>query len=196
MMMQPQQQQQQQQQGPLTGWYATYYNQIQQTEMTELQKWFRSMDRDNSGSISAAELANVAIGGIRLGIEVAIKLIRIFDTDNSGEIDFNEYAALHKFLLSMQVAFKKADTDGNGRLDSTEIHNALRESGFNISFNACNCLHRKYNKTGQGLDMAEFIALVAHIALARSIFERRDFQKQGVITLKLDELTQISAELS
>ena len=49
--------------------------------------------------------------------------------------DFNEYAALHKFLLSMQLAFKKADTDGNGRLDSAEIHNALRESGFNINFN-------------------------------------------------------------
>ena len=142
----------------------------------------------------------------------------------------------------MQLAFKKADTDGNGRLDSAEIHNALRESGFNINFNgstpfqtsntrshnnllttpfskkiACNCLHRKYNKTGQGLDMAEWIALVgvlsplsllsssltnnccfsqvAHISLARSLFERRDLNKCGVITLKIDELMQISAVL-
>jgi len=44
------------------------------------------MDRDGSGSISGSELANVAIGGIRLGIEIAIKLIRIFDTDGNGEI--------------------------------------------------------------------------------------------------------------
>ena len=65
------------------------------------------MDRDGSGAISASELANVAIGGVRLGIEIAIKLIRIFDVDGNGEIDFHEYAALHKFLLSMQVAFKQ-----------------------------------------------------------------------------------------
>jgi len=47
------------------------------------------MDRDGSGSISGSELANVAIGGIRLGIEIAIKLIRIFDTDGNGEIGTN-----------------------------------------------------------------------------------------------------------
>jgi len=36
---------------------------------------------------------------------------------------------------------------------------------------------------------------VAHISLARSIFERRDLNKSGVITLKIDELMQISAVL-
>lgn len=33
-----------------------------------------SVDRDGSGAISANELANVAVGGIRLGIDLAIKV--------------------------------------------------------------------------------------------------------------------------
>jgi Ca2+-binding EF-hand superfamily protein len=44
------------------------------------------MDRDNSGSISANELANVAVGGSVLGIDNGMKLIRVFDVDNNGTI--------------------------------------------------------------------------------------------------------------
>ena len=43
----------------------------------------RSMDRDNSGSISANELANVAVGGSVLGIDNGMKLIRVFDVDGN-----------------------------------------------------------------------------------------------------------------
>jgi hypothetical protein len=31
--------------------------------------------------------------------------VRIFDVDGNGQIDFREYASLHKFLLSMQQVF-------------------------------------------------------------------------------------------
>jgi Ca2+-binding EF-hand superfamily protein len=44
------------------------------------------MDRDNSGSISANELANVAVGGSVLGIDNGMKLIRVFDVDGNGTI--------------------------------------------------------------------------------------------------------------
>ena len=66
-----------------------YYQQNNQNELAELQKvrlivarkkyshefqWFRSVDRDGSGTITSDELANVAIGGIRLGIDTAIRV--------------------------------------------------------------------------------------------------------------------------
>lgn len=44
------------------------------------------MDRDGSGSISANELANVAVGGSVLGIENGMKVIRVFDVDGNGKI--------------------------------------------------------------------------------------------------------------
>jgi len=175
------------------GWCGQYYAQIPQQELYELQHWFKSMDRDNSGSIKANELANVAIGGILLGIENGIKLIRVFDVDGSGSIEFNEYAALHKFLLSMQQTFKAADGDGSGRIDHNEISGALQKGGFTLPPNATQFLYSKFNKTGTGLNMSEFIGLVVHIALVRSIFERMDCDKDGSITLNLAQLYEMSA---
>ena len=76
--------------------------------------------------------------------------MRIFDVNNSGSIDFQvkkhknccalaqnslqEYASLHKFLLSMQSTFAMGDKDKNGRLDSQEIHTALLAGGFKMSY--------------------------------------------------------------
>jgi len=176
-------------------WASAYYNQIAQNELAELQKWFRSVDRDNSGTITADELANVALGGIRLGIETSIKLLRIFDVDNNGSIDFREYAALHKFLLSMQSTFSAGDRDRDGRLNNQEIHNALQTGGFNMSYQTCQALYRKYNATGQGITMAEFVQLVAHVALCKTAFEFRDREKKGSIVMNFDQLLDFSALL-
>jgi Ca2+-binding EF-hand superfamily protein len=54
----------------------------------------------------------------------------------------------------------KGDKDRNGRLDSREIHEALRTGGFNMSYPTSHALYRKYDTTGYGLDMAQWIALV------------------------------------
>jgi Ca2+-binding EF-hand superfamily protein len=54
----------------------------------------RSMDRDNSGSISANELANVAVGGSVLGIDNGMKLIRVFDVDGNGTIGTSSFSRL------------------------------------------------------------------------------------------------------
>lgn len=176
-------------------WASSYYNQVQQQELSELQKWFNSVDRDRSGAISANELANVAVGGIRLGIDLAIKLVRIFDVDGNGQIDFREYASLHKFLLSMQQVFSMGDKDRNGRLDSREIHEALRTGGFNMSYNTSHALYRKYDTTGYGLDMAQWIALVAHVAMTRTAFETRDRERKGQIVFNFDQLLEFSAAI-
>jgi Ca2+-binding EF-hand superfamily protein len=57
---------------------------------------------------------------------------------------FAEYAQLHKFVLSMEAAFRKFDRDRNGRLDKLEITNALREGGFHFNPATANTLMRKF----------------------------------------------------
>jgi len=87
------------------GWCSSYFNQISQQEMGELANWFKTVDRDKSGSISDNELMALQFGNKPIGIDTARKLIAIFDRDKNGNIDFYEYAALHKFLTTMQQAF-------------------------------------------------------------------------------------------
>jgi len=135
------------------------------------------------------------IGGIKLGLELGLKLIRIFDVDNNGSIDFREYASLHKFLLSMQATFTSGDKDRNGKLDAQEIHTALQAGGFKMSYSTCQALYRKYDNTGYGLNMQQFIQLVAHVALTKSGFEWRDKEKKGFVVLNFDQLLEFSSML-
>eukprot|EP01090_Pellita_catalonica_P023213 TRINITY_DN93_c0_g1_i1.p1 TRINITY_DN93_c0_g1~~TRINITY_DN93_c0_g1_i1.p1 ORF type:complete len:154 (+),score=29.46 TRINITY_DN93_c0_g1_i1:155-616(+) len=152
------------------------------------------MDRDQSGSIAGNELANVAIGGVTIGIPTAIKLIRIFDVDKNGSIDFYEYAALHKFLLNMQSLFSMGDRNKNGRLTQQEIFSALTAGGFKLSMNSSAALYHKYNVSGFGVTMTEFLALIAHVALARTIMEQKDTAKRGQIQLNYEQLLEVTAQ--
>eukprot|EP01089_Gocevia_fonbrunei_P011144 TRINITY_DN2425_c0_g1_i5.p2 TRINITY_DN2425_c0_g1~~TRINITY_DN2425_c0_g1_i5.p2 ORF type:complete len:247 (-),score=70.42 TRINITY_DN2425_c0_g1_i5:1100-1840(-) len=174
-------------------WYAQYYNQLNPTELQQMQQWFSSMDRDKSGSVAANELANVAIGGIVLGLENGCALIRVFDVDKNGTIDFYEYAALHKFLLNMQQLFAIGDKDRSGKLDQNEISQALVAGGFRLGPLAVTSLYRKYNKSGFGISQADFIGLVAHVALVRSIFEAKDFNKTGTVPITEEQLVEITS---
>jgi Ca2+-binding EF-hand superfamily protein len=159
-----------------------------------MRSWFAAMDRDRSGSIASNELANVAIGGLPIGLETAVKLIRIFDVDKNGTIDFYEYAALHKFLLNMQSLFQQQDTNRDGRLSSNEVVTALHAGGFKLSDQAAQALYRKYNRTGFGVNLVEFLALIAHVAQAKSVFEWRDNQKTGQISLTMDAFLEVTSE--
>ena len=79
-----------------------------------------------SGRISATELANLNFGGKPMGLEIAKRLIRIFDADKNGEIDFPEYCSLHSFLGRVYNSFIVADTDKSLRLDPPEILGAMQ----------------------------------------------------------------------
>jgi len=131
-----------------------------------------------------------------LGIEVARKLVQVFDKDRNGKIDFVEYASMHKFISHMRQAFIAADTDRSGRIEAREILQALSGAGFSyLSMGSIQELLRKFDKSKKGLDWREFLLMAAHIANVRSVFQWNDSQKKGVITLTEDQLTHISAYL-
>jgi len=165
-------------------------------EMQNLQAWFVRVDTDHSGTIEAEELQHVTFDRVPLGIEVARKLVQVFDKDRNGKIDFFEYASMHKFISHMRQAFLQADTDHSGRIEAREIHQALSGAGFpSLSMGSIQELLNKFDKTRRGLDWREFLLMVAHIANVRSVFQWNDSQKKGMILLTEDQLTHISAYL-
>jgi peflin len=153
------------------------------------------VDADRSGSITVAELQNLAFGGVPLGFDIALKLIKVFDSDYSGSIEFNEYAALHKFIHTMQFAFTQADANRNGVLDANEIHLALQQAGFRINLLAVQALFRKHSKGQKEIGFSTFLGLVADVALLRTKFESFDAKRTGYITISLDSLIMMSADV-
>jgi Ca2+-binding EF-hand superfamily protein len=115
---------------------------------------------------------SVTFDGRPLGLEAAQKLVKVFDKDRNGRIDFVEYASMHKFITKVRQAFLMADTDRSGRIEAREIHQALAYAGLNfISFNSILELLHKYDRTRMGLSWEEFLMLAAQCAHCKSIFE-------------------------
>eukprot|EP01132_Coremiostelium_polycephalum_P005102 gene5102-6350_t len=176
-----------------TYWYYSLYTQIQQAQLYEMQAWFMSMDRNRSGTISNVELQHLVIGGTPLGIDTATKLIKVFDVNKNGHIDFYEYAALHQFINNLYRCFLVNDRNFSGTIDVHEIHSALGTCGFIIPFHTVNLFFLKYSPVGYGLLFTQFLNLCAAIALTRSLFEWHDPMRTGVVHITLAQLYDISA---
>eukprot|EP01122_Echinamoeba_exundans_P011990 TRINITY_DN4928_c0_g1_i1.p1 TRINITY_DN4928_c0_g1~~TRINITY_DN4928_c0_g1_i1.p1 ORF type:complete len:253 (-),score=50.26 TRINITY_DN4928_c0_g1_i1:67-756(-) len=181
----------------LDGWGAAYYKMIEQQEMQGLQQWFQMVDRDRSGTVEAEELSGLTFDGRPLGLQTAARLIRVFDKDRNGKLDFVEYCTLHKFIQVVRNAFINADADRSGRIEAREIFQALQQCGFNyLSFNTVVELMSRFDTTKRGLDWGEFLLLMAMIAHCRSLFEWNDRDRDGWITINQDQLIQLTAFLS
>jgi len=168
---------------------------MQPNELYEVQMWFKSVDNDNSGTVTATELAGITFNNQPLGTIVAAKLLSVFDKDRSGSINFYEYAALHKFLTTLQNAWFQSDKDRSGRLDVNEIINALSVAGFRLSIQTVKGLMWNYDKSGYGLTFNDFLLLCATVAQVRSVFEAKDTNRSGQLSVNYEQLVEIAGLL-
>jgi len=125
----------------------------------------------------------------------ATKLIKVFDRDNSGTIDFREYAALNQYLMNMFNAFSNADRDRSGFIDANEIHQAVSAAGFQLSIGTIQALTQKFSTPGRGVDISNFIFICSHLGHLRSIFEFNDSDRDGKVTLTYDSMSHIATEI-
>lgn len=52
---------------------------------------------------------------------VYFNVIGMFDRDNSGTIEFNEFNALWQYVTDWQKTFRSYDTDNSGSIDKNEL---------------------------------------------------------------------------
>jgi len=164
----------------------------------ELQAWFTSVDRDKSGSISARELMTMRWPGNKtFNLGACEALIKVFDTDRSGEISFQEFTQLYGFVLSMQQAFTSFDRDNSGRLDYTEVTQALVQLGYRFAQQTVDNVMKKFGKRtwnkGQQLDFDDWILLCSFLGAMRATFDTMDRQRSGTISLNLEQLVSVAS---
>lgn len=56
----------------------------------------------------------------------------MFDRDNSGTIEFNEFYALWQYVTDWQKTFRSYDTDNSGTIDRHEL-----KTGIDIKLKFC-----------------------------------------------------------
>lgn len=69
-------------------------------------------------------------------------------TDNSGTINFNEFAGLWKYIEDWKRCFQAFDADRSGSINQAEMGNALRSFGFNVSPKFISTLIQKFDRYG------------------------------------------------
>lgn len=141
-------------------------------ELQGLQTWFYSIDADRSGSIDMNELGRAQWPHGRPFDQSTIrKLIRVFDADYSGTISFFEFAALHKFVATLQQAFQYCDRDRSWTLDPGELHMALSQAGLPVDPESMASILFRYSRQGH-VSFDNFVALSVQLAHVRHVFEK------------------------
>ncbi|CAL1711684.1 unnamed protein product [Somion occarium] len=127
-------------------------------------------------------------------------LMTIFDTDRSGTIGFNEFAGLWKYIKDWQGVFKHFDRDQSGSIDGKELHEALKQFGYNLSPQLLTLVERKYDvekatappvpgahAPPPGISFDRFVRACVVIKTLTESFQRLDTDRDGWVQINYDQ---------
>ncbi|KAJ5067732.1 peflin [Anaeramoeba ignava] len=169
--------------------------QQQQQMFLQLQMWFQAVDTDKSGLVEPEELVRaLSQGGYKFSISTASLLIKMFDQNKKGAVNFQEFIPLYQFITQMQQSFYNVDRDKGGTIDFNELATALQYSGFQFPPNVVQELAKRFGKNGQIL-LDGWISLCAFLGHVRTLFVYYDTDKDGRITLDFNSFVMLAAML-
>lgn len=138
-------------------------------QLAECRAAFKLFDKDNDGTITAAEIGSVLQSiGVDATEEDLKYLLHDLDTDGDGTIDFEEFAALMSHRNSaaednedMKDAFELFDKDGDGLISAEEMRDVTAILGDPLTDAELAELMASADVDGDGsIDFAEFVRLM------------------------------------
>lgn len=113
-------------------------------------------------------------------------MIRMFDTDRSGTITFEEFCGLWGFLAAWRSLFDRFDADRSGNISLDEYNNALVAFGYRLSGQFVETLFRTYDKRGENaISFDLFVQSCISLKRMTDVFKKYDDDRDGYITLSL-----------
>ena len=104
-------------------------SQLNETEITDLGKLFKSLDKNSDGVLTIDEIKQ-GLGGNQSYKELD-EILKSIDTDGSGKVDYTEFiaATMEKNIYMKEeklfMAFKMFDIDGSGKISADELKETL-----------------------------------------------------------------------
>ncbi|QSZ29977.1 hypothetical protein DSL72_004495 [Monilinia vaccinii-corymbosi] len=129
------------------------------------QLWplFQAVDKDRTGALTEKELRSALVNGDWTAFDpYTVKMmIRMFDTDRSNTVNFEEFCGLWGFLASWRSLFDRFDKDRSGNISLDEYSEALVAFGYRLS--------------------------ESFVAILFKAFKRYDDDRDGYITLSFED---------
>ncbi|KAF1975785.1 EF-hand [Bimuria novae-zelandiae CBS 107.79] len=155
-----------------------------------LRRTFDSVDRDGNRSLTEEELRAALVNGDWTPFDphTVRMMIRMFDTDRSGSINFEEFCGLWGFLTAWRKLFDKFDTDHSGSISYSEFYEAVKAFGYSLSDQFVQLFYSTYDRRGNN-NMSFDLFVQACISLKRmtDVFKKYDDDRDGYITLSFEE---------
>ncbi|KAK6186530.1 hypothetical protein SNE40_008552 [Patella caerulea] len=151
---------------------------------------FQRIDKDRSGSISAVELGQALSNGTwtPFNPETVRLMIGMFDRDNSGTINFQEFSSLWKYVTDWQGCFRGYDRDNSGSIDKNELKTALTSFGYRLSDRFYDILVKKFDRLGRGtVAFDDFIQCCIVLQTLSQSFQAYDTDRDGWIQIGYEQ---------
>ncbi|KAI9262692.1 hypothetical protein BY458DRAFT_515108 [Sporodiniella umbellata] len=168
-----------------------------------LMSWFKSVDADGSGQLSADELQRALVNGdwSPFNIETVRLMVNMFDSDNSGTINYNEFQGLWKYIEDWKRCFQAFDADNSGSINESEMSNALRSFGFNVSPRFVQTLIQKFDRYGHGaktkgkgdVSFDNFVQACVTVKTLTDSFRQFDTDADGWIQINYEQFLELVA---
>jgi len=156
----------------------------------QVASWFHAVDKDRSGHINIFELQQALTNAnwSHFNPETCRLMIGMFDRDNNGTIDLNEFQALWTYINQWKAIFDQFDRDRSGSIDSIELNNAYNTLGYRLSPQFSQlvvCRYDIHNRSRLPLD--SFIQSCVLLKSITDTFRQKDPQGQGRISIAYEE---------
>ncbi|KAM4705387.1 programmed cell death protein 6 isoform 2-T2 [Rhinophrynus dorsalis] len=149
---------------------------------------FQRVDRDRSGVISDTELQQALSNGTWTPFNPATvnSIISMFDRDNKGGVNFNEFSGVWKYITDWQTIFRTYDRDNSGLIDKNELKQAL--TGYRLSDQFYDILIRKFDRQRRGqVAFDDFIQCCIVLQKLTDVFRRYDTDHDGWIHISYEQ---------
>ena len=135
------------------------------------QEAFNLFDTDHSGTIDEREL-KVAMRALGIGVssEEVTAIMREYDRDKSGGIEFDEFRDIMREKLGerdpdaeMHKAFEVFDEDNSGAITVRKLRRIAKELGEDVHDDELMAMIEEFDVDGDGvIDKKEFLAIMTH----------------------------------
>ncbi|XP_041976953.1 leucine-rich repeats and immunoglobulin-like domains protein 3 isoform X2 [Aricia agestis] len=168
------------------------------TVSPQVQQWFRAVDKDQSGFITAVELRSALVNanGQQFS-EIACNLmLGMFDKDRSGHVNVEEFDKLYTYVNQWLTVFKTYDTDQSGHIEEEELSKAFTQMGFRFTPEFISFLIKRCDPREGKVSVDNFIVLCVQLQRFTEAFRTRDTQQNGTVTIGFEEFLNIALSCS
>ncbi|OEL34969.1 putative calcium-binding protein CML49 [Dichanthelium oligosanthes] len=147
---------------------------------------FQAADRDGSGMIDDKELQSALSGyNQSFSLRTVHLLMYLFTNTNVRKIGPKEFTSVFYSLQNWRAIFDRFDRDRSGKIDSSELRDALLSLGYSVSPTVLDLLVSKFDKTGgksRAIEYDNFIECCLTVKGLTEKFKEKDTAYSGSAT--------------